>query len=542
MAFTYEYIRDYINSKETGNGCRILISEEDFTSEKIRQNKSNTNVKFQIQCGCKNNNIFTTSFDKFKSRDKKQCNDCGKLITKNKRLLPYQYIKNFIDVDSESGCKLLSIEYDGIFDKLDVQCKCGNTFEVSFDAFKYSNVRRCNECYIRSLNIEQALPYEEVKKFIEVDSNSRCKLMSDKYVNAHENLLLKCYCGNDFEVNFNKFKSSNQRQCQECGNKNIGDKLRKPYEEVKYLIEVESNSGCKLRSKTYTDAKSNLNIECKCGNGFITTYDSFSNGKRQCNECAIKLISEKLKTPYYDIKKILEGENSNGCKLLTSDIDYVNTNGNILMECACGNEFITTYNNFIYGNKRQCDECSKIKKKLYCIEKYGFEHPMQNKEIYAKVIATLNKNGTTPCSSQQRYVHRIVGGELNYPYYNASLDIAFPEEMIYCECDFGGHWLSIKLGGLTQDEFDKKQRNRWYSLYRSGWREIRIISTHDLIPSDTKLLEILAYARTYLNQNHHYIKFDIDNSKIINSQGELPYGFGELRKIKPTDIQEQEAI
>jgi len=168
---------------------------------------------------------------------------------------------------------------------------------------------------------------------------------------------------------------------------------------------------------------------------------------------------------------------------------------------------------------------------------------MKNKEIYAKVIATLNKNGNAPCSSQQRYVHSIVGGELNYPYYNASLDIAFPEEMIYCECDFGGHWLSIKLGGLTQKEFDKKQRNRWYSLMRSHWREIRIISTKDLIPSDQKLLEILSYARTYLNQNHHYIKFDIDNSKIINSQGEFDYDYGELRKIKPTDITEiQEAI
>ena len=76
---------------------------------------------------------------------------------------------------------------------------------------------------------------------------------------------------------------------------------------------------------------------------------------------------------------------------------------------------------------------------------------------------------------------------------------------------------------------------------RSHWREIRIISTKDLIPSDQKLLEILSYARTYLNQNHHYIKFDIDNSKIINSQGEFDYDFGELRRIKPTDI-EQEAI
>ena len=169
------------------------------------------------------------------------------------------------------------------------------------------------------------------------------------------------------------------------------------------------------------------------------------------------------------------------------------------------------------------------------MERYGVHHAMQNKEISAKVRETLFKNGTAPRSKQQIYVHQLIGGKINYPYYNASLDIAFPEEKFYVECDFGGHWLSIKLGGLTQDAFDKKQRNRWYSLYRSGWKSINIISRNDNLPSDTKIIEILSYARTYL-KNHHYIKFDIDNNKIINSQGEFDFYYGELRKIKLTDL------
>ena len=402
---TYKSIKNFINSEETGNGCKLLITEEEFEYEKIMQNKNNSTVKLKIQCGCKDKNIF--------------------------------------------------------------------------------------------------------------------------------------------EPCFNKFKSDFQRQCKDCGHKNIGNKLRKSYEAVKYFIEIESESYCKLKSKIYTTVKDNLDIECRCGMPFQTSFDCFLHGdKRQCDNCTSKMMSELYKTPYSDIKSYIEGENGNGCKLLTKEIDYINTNENILIKCSCKNEneFVTTYERFKGQNKKQCDECTKISKKETCLQKYGVEHPMQNKEISAKVRATLTKNGNVACSSQQRYVHSIVGGALNYPYYNASLDIAFPEEMIYCECDFGGHWLSIKLGGLTQKEFDKKQRNRWYSLFRSHWREIRIISTKDLIPSDQKLLEILSYARTYLNQNHHYIKFDIDNSKIINSQGEFDYDFGELRKIKPTDIQIQEAI
>ena len=404
------------------------------------------------------------------------------------------------------------------------------------------------------------LSYESIKNFINSEETGNgCKLQTTEEEFEHEKIMqnknnstvkLKVQCGckdkNIFEPCFNKFKSDLQRQCKDCGHKNIGKKLRKSYEAVKYFIEIESESYCKLKSKIYTTVKDNLDIECRCGMPFQTSFDCFLHGgKRQCDNCTSKMMSELYKTPYSDIKSYIEGENGNGCKLLTKEIDYINTNENILIKCSCKNEneFVTTYERFKGQNKKQCDECTKISKKETCLQKYGVEHPMQNKEISAKVRATLTKNGNVACSSQQRYVHSIVGGELNYPYYNASLDIAFPEEMIYCECDFGGHWLSIKLGGLTQKEFDKKQRNRWYSLMRSGWKEIRIISTNDLIPSDQKLLEILSYARTYLNKNHHYIKFNIDNSKIINSQGEFDYDFGELRRIKPTDIIEiQEAI
>jgi len=533
----YESIRKYINDEMTGNGCKLITTQEEFEIEKLKQNKSNVNVKLKIQCGCTNRNIFETNFDKFKSRNKKQCNTCGKLITRNKRLLSYEYVKNYIEVESNSGCELISNEYTGIFDKLEVKCKCVNHFNVSFDNFNKRNVRRCSECYRKSMSKIKTLSYEEVKYFIEIESESGCKLLSTEYINAHENLKIKCKCGNDFNVCFNNFKSDNQRQCQECGYKNIGNKLRKPYEIVKYFIEVESESNCKLISKSYIDAKSNLDIECECGNKFTTTYDNFSSGKRQCEVCAMKLLSEKLKTPYCDIKAIIEGDNGNGCKLITSEIDYINTNENIIIECRCGNKFTTTYNNFLYQNKKQCDNCAKLNKKLTCLAKFGFEHPMQNKEVSAKVRETLFKNGNAPRSKQQIYIHQLIGGEINYPYYNASLDVAFPEEKLYVECDFGGHWLSIKLGGLTQDAFDKKQRNRWYSLYRSNWKSINIISRNDYLPSNQKILEILSYARTYL-QNHHYIKFDIDNNKIINSQGEFNYNYGELRKIKLIDLKE----
>jgi len=64
-----------------------------------------------------------------------------------------------------------------------------------------------------------ARSYENVKNFIEVESNSGCKLKSKEYVRDRDNLEIECKCGTPFTVTFDRFRSSNQRQCKECGYK-----------------------------------------------------------------------------------------------------------------------------------------------------------------------------------------------------------------------------------------------------------------------------------------------------------------------------------
>ena len=413
----YDIIKEYINSDITGNGCSIITSKEDFELEKEKSSKASGRIKIEIQCSC--GETFITDFNNFKSYNKKQCNKCGKLLMIDKKTLNYLDVKNFIDIESKSGCKLISTEYSNAKDDIKVQCKCGEVYNVPFARFKYANQRECPKC-------------SHIRRIAE-------------------------------------------RSCT--------------YEEVKNYVEVESNSGCTLLSKEYFGVLINIKIQCKCGEIFYTSFATFLN-----------------------------------------------------------------------KNKHQCDKCSEIKKKLDCLEKYGVENPMQRQEIKDKVAKTnmerygftsavqspeirekirqtFYKNGTTPCSKQQEYIHNILCGQLNYPVKTSSLDIAFPDEMIYLEYDGSGHKMSVIFGTFTEEEFIKRERNRTYGLLRSGWKEIRIISTNDLLPSDQIILEILSYARTYL-KIHHYIKFDIDNNKIINSQGEFNFDYGELRKIKLTDLKE----
>lgn len=185
-----------------------------------------------------------------------------------------------------------------------------------------------------------------------------------------------------------------------------------------------------------------------------------------------------------------------------------------------------------YG-KEHATQSEEVKSKIRKtnIKRYGFPVTLQNPEIYQKGIDTKYKNSSQVSSRQQRYLHSILGGELNYPYYTASLDIAFPEEKIYLEYDGGGHELSVKLGTETQEEYDNRSRSRWYSLYRNGWKEIRIISLRDKLPSDKKLLLMIEEAREILESGRSWVTFNIDESFIETSKIKENYNFGELRNI-----------
>lgn len=175
------------------------------------------------------------------------------------------------------------------------------------------------------------------------------------------------------------------------------------------------------------------------------------------------------------------------------------------------------------------------------IEKYGYPNAMNVQEIKDKVFIarekTLYKNGNAISSTQQRYLHKLFGGELNYPINGVNLDIAFPENKIYIEYDGSGHRMQVFLGKISEKEFLDKERKRFFALRNKGWKVIRIISeiSRDRLPSDEKLMEMYEYAIEYFKTGHTYVKFDIDNSKIIISQFEKLYDYGDLRII-PKEI------
>lgn len=192
-------------------------------------------------------------------------------------------------VNENSDCVLISDEYKNFETKMKFACKCGEVFETSFEKFKLRNKRQCTKCGRRKTGKRLLLSYADVKEFIEVTSQSGCKLLSKEYENAHQKLRIKCECGEVFETKFNHFKSSNQRQCGDCGRELQAGKRRLDYQEIKHFIEVESGSGCKLTSKSYKNNKSKIRIQCKCGNEFSTLFLLFRDvDRRKCDVCSQK--------------------------------------------------------------------------------------------------------------------------------------------------------------------------------------------------------------------------------------------------------------
>ncbi len=53
-------------------------------------------------------------------------------------------IKEFVEKNSDS--KLLTTEYQGFSQKLQLKCACGNNFEKTFTKFKNNNQRKCDVC------------------------------------------------------------------------------------------------------------------------------------------------------------------------------------------------------------------------------------------------------------------------------------------------------------------------------------------------------------------------------------------------------------
>lgn len=275
--------------------------------------------------------------------------------------------------------------------------------------------------------------------------------------------------------------------------------------------------------------------------------------KDACLKCSSKKSNEILKNKY-------GVENAMHLDFVKEKVKETNIK-RYGVECTLNTEenrkkiksgFIKKYNVPYYSMTNECKEKVKAtNKEKYGVEyysmtsewkknfkntslkRYGVSNISKAKEIKIKKAETFYKNSTIATSRQQLYLHKLLGGELNYSNNTPSLDIAFPDEKIYIEFNGSGHDLCVKLGNMTREEFENRERARYFYLRDRGWKCIIINSSRDYLPSDEIILNEFNKAKDWFKSeksgHRHYI---INIGDLIQDEN-----YGKLRKIKEEDLE-----
>ena len=148
----------------------------------------------------------------------------------------------------------------------------------------------------------------------------------------------------------------------------------------------------------------------------------------------------------------------------------------------------------------------------------------------------MKKNNTIPSSTQQDYIHSILGGEKNYIFGSFALDILL-DENTYVECDFSGHSMSVSLGNISKGEFEDKEKRRFYFMRNNGYKMIRIISEKNRIPIDkSKILDSIELSRELIKSGRSWVKIYFDRNKIECSGRIIDFDFGDTRIMTKKNV------
>ncbi len=92
--------------------------------------------------------------------------------------------------------------------------------------------------------------------------------------------------------------------------------------------------------------------------------------------------------------------------------------------------------------------------------------------------------------------------------------------------------MKVKTGKISQEDFNLQEIIREKIIRSNGIKMMRLISPHDKMPSDDKLIEIFDFAKSYFKTGHTWINFYIEENKYRNAEhcdeNGVFFNFGEL--------------
>ena len=165
-------------------------------------------------------------------------------------------------------------------------------------------------------------------------------------------------------------------------------------------------------------------------------------------------------------------------------------------------------------------QLEEVKKKASksMMERYGVEHYSQLPEMRQKLSESFVSHMEPPSSLCQDHICELVGGHLNYRCHGFFLDVLY-ENWLDIEYNGTGHNLIVQLGKMTQEEFDKKEKQRKAAIFGYGYKMLILVlskSKRDKLPEDSVLLEFLQKGINKLRtEGINELTMDLDTLTII---------------------------
>jgi hypothetical protein len=223
---------------------------------------------------------------------------------------------------------------------------------------------------------------------VDIFNKNECKLLTtfkDFTNKIDKNLQFECKCGNiEKNIDFKWYNRSVYKSCKKC---KLANNPRRN-EEFNNMVKYFQKYGCNLliEKKDYVNQQTKLTYQCKCNKivenetyqlYYLSTY-------KCCIDCRDKVINHR----YHPFEKLQQKFIKENIELLTKKDDYKGVNCNKLSyKCKCGVILTNmSYQSFKLSKYKQCKECVKNLIKKTCLEKYGYERPMQNSYILNKSI------------------------------------------------------------------------------------------------------------------------------------------------------------
>lgn len=253
-------------------------------------------------------------------------------------------VKYFIEVESDSGCTLLSNEYKNVNTVLIIKCKCGEEFKTTFSKFYDRKKRQCNNCRNVNLNINQyKISVDEFQKRLNIKfGNNKFKIL--EYTLTHEKCkILHTECNNVVEstpLSVLRWKGDGCPVCTNRKKKSHDDFITEVFNEVGDEYEILGN---------YKTINKKITIKHKaCGFIWDVSPSHFLHNKSRCPKC-VGVIKKTTKDYKNEVANMVNKE-------FVVLGEYYNAHINILMRhSSCNKTFEKTPNVFL--RSPSCPHC-----------------------------------------------------------------------------------------------------------------------------------------------------------------------------------------